>query len=53
MKKALRLLLAVLALAVAGLQFNDPDPWAWVAIYLAAAIMLVCHPRGKDTPHSP
>ena len=20
-------------------QFNDPDPWAWVAIYLAAAIM--------------
>jgi hypothetical protein len=22
-------------------QYNDPDPWGWVAIYMAAAIMCI------------
>ncbi len=34
-------LFAILCLTSAGLQWNDPDPWAWVAIYLAAAAATV------------
>lgn len=34
-------LFAILCLVSAGLQWNDPDPWAWVAIYLAAAAATV------------
>ena len=25
----------------AAVQFNDPDPWRWVAVYLAAAAMCI------------
>ena len=42
-------LVSLLFLTSAALQWNDPDPLAWIAIYLAAA--LACwlprfHPRG-------
>jgi len=42
-------LVSLLFLASAALQWNDPDPLAWIAIYLVAA--LACwlprfHPRG-------
>ncbi len=36
----LKLLLALLALLFAYFQLNDPDPWAWVALYVAVAILL-------------
>lgn len=35
--QAVNLVLAILFVVGAGLQLNDPDPWAWVGIYLAAA----------------
>jgi glucan phosphoethanolaminetransferase (alkaline phosphatase superfamily) len=25
----------------AAVQYNDPDPWSWVALYLAAALMCI------------
>ena len=28
-------------------QFNDPDPWAWIAIYLAAAGMCIAWFRNR------
>lgn len=31
--------MAVLFVGSAALQLNDPDPWPWVAIYVAAAGM--------------
>ena len=34
-------LFLVAYLLSALVQFNDPDPWAWVAIYLAAAAMCI------------
>lgn len=38
-------LLAYVASAL--VQFNDPDPWAWVAIYLAAAGMCIAWLRRR------
>lgn len=35
--KILNLCLTALFLVSAVLQFNDPDPWLWVGIYLACA----------------
>ena len=35
--RALTILLAVLFLFGAAVQYNDPDPLPWIAIYLAAA----------------
>lgn len=35
-----RIIVAVLVLAVAALQFNDPDPVYWVVIYAAAAAVI-------------
>lgn len=34
----------------AGLQLNDPDPWAWVAIYLAAAGVSGLAATGRQPP---
>jgi len=31
-------LLAALFVISAGLQYNDPDPWRWIALYLVAAL---------------
>lgn len=37
--KILNLFLTALFLISAVLQFNDPDPWFWLAIYLAVAVI--------------
>ena len=40
------LLMAALFAFGAVVQLNDPDPWAWVAVYLAAAaVCLLAHRR--------
>lgn len=42
-------LASLVFVASAVLQWNDPDPYAWIAIYLAAALacwMPRLHPRG-------
>ena len=38
--KLAHLVLACLALVTAALQFNDPDPAYWVAIYAGTAVVL-------------
>lgn len=35
--KALNLLLALLFITFAAVQYNDPDPWGWAALYLYLA----------------
>ncbi len=39
-------LLAVLFILFAGLQYNDPDPWIWVPIYLSAAYLCLSAAKG-------
>lgn len=38
-KRIINLLLAVMFFAFAGLQFNDPDPLLWIAIYAAMTVL--------------
>lgn len=40
-------LFAVLFLVGAAVQYNDPDPVGWVAVYLAAAIVCILRLRGS------
>jgi hypothetical protein len=37
----------VLFIIAAGLQYNDPDPWLWVPIYLYAAMLCFLTIRGR------
>jgi hypothetical protein len=45
---ALNVVFAALFVFSAGLQYNDPDPWWWVALYGGAAVATVAalHLRG-------
>jgi hypothetical protein len=36
---------AAVFLLSAALQYNDPDPWGWAAIYVAAGIACLLHGR--------
>jgi hypothetical protein len=40
-------IVAALFVISAWLQLNDPDPWGWVAIYLAAGIACLVAERGQ------
>lgn len=44
------LLMTALFLLGAGVQFNDPDPWGWIAIYLAAAGVSAAFGLGRRVP---
>lgn len=37
--KIFNLVFAILFVICAGLQYNDPDPWLWIPIYLYGAIL--------------
>ena len=37
--KILNIILALLFTLFAYFQYNDPDPWLWIAIYLAVAVI--------------
>jgi apolipoprotein N-acyltransferase len=39
MVRVLDVLMAVVFAASAVLQYNDPDPWPWILIYAAAAVV--------------
>jgi hypothetical protein len=39
MKYIVSLFLTVLFLIFAGLQYNDPDPWLWMPVYLLYALV--------------
>jgi hypothetical protein len=45
--KIFNFLLAALFLVSAGLQFNDPDPWRWAAMYLFCAGVCLFAAFGK------
>lgn len=45
--KALAIIYALLCIVSAYLQFNDPDPALWIAIYLFAAIVSVLFVMNK------
>lgn len=40
-------ILAACFLIFAALQYNDPDPWLWIPIYLYAATTCALAARGK------
>lgn len=43
-------LMAALFVFSAVLQLNDPDPWAWVAVYLVAAGLTAVAASGRYPP---
>ena len=45
--KLLCLILAGLALLVAALQFNDPDPLYWIAVYVGMAAVAIGKSQGR------
>lgn len=54
MFKAINIVMVVLFLVSAGLQYNDPDPGRWMAIYAAAAIVSLAEGKlGKGSLVAP
>lgn len=47
--RLVRWLLAALLLVAALVQFNDPDPWGWVLLYTAAAVLLARAALGRPS----
>lgn len=39
MKKLISSLLVLMFLAFAAVQYNDPDPWLWIPVYLLYALI--------------
>lgn len=39
----------VLMIISCGVQYNDPDPWLWIAAYGAAALLTIPPMFGRDT----
>lgn len=37
--KIFNLIFCILFVVCAGLQYNDPDPWLWIPIYLFGAVL--------------
>jgi hypothetical protein len=48
--KYFNLVFAILFVLFAGLQYNDPDPYWWMPIYLYAAVLCWLASRGKYYP---
>jgi hypothetical protein len=48
--KIFNLIFCILFILFAALQYNDPDPWLWIPIYLYAAILCWLAFRGKYFP---
>ena len=47
MKKAVHFILTVLFLCIAILQYNDPDPLYWVAVYAGTALVALGKGLGR------
>ena len=45
--KIFNLLFGVLFVVSAALQYNDPDPWLWIPIYLYGAVVCFLALRGR------
>jgi Transmembrane family 220, helix len=50
--KILNIFLCIVFIIFAGLQYNDPDPYIWIPIYLYAAVFCVLAARNKYYPRS-
>jgi hypothetical protein len=48
--KVFNLIFAVLFLICAGLQYNDPDPYIWIPIYLFGAVLCWLAARNRFYP---
>jgi len=48
--KIFNLIFCILFILFAALQYNDPDPWLWMPIYLYAAVLCWLAFRGKYYP---
>ncbi|NQV74906.1 MAG: hypothetical protein HQ491_02525 [Bacteroidetes bacterium] len=48
--KVFNFIFCLLFIVSAGLQYNDPDPYIWVPIYLIGAAICFQAFRGKDYP---
>jgi hypothetical protein len=48
--KAFNIIFAILFVLCAVLQYNDPDPYVWMPIYLYAAVLCWLAFRGKYYP---
>jgi hypothetical protein len=48
--KIFNLVFVILFLIFAGLQYNDPDPYVWMPIYLYAAVLCWMAFRGRYYP---
>lgn len=48
--KIFNIVFAVLFVIFAGLQYNDPDPWLWIPIYLYAAVLCWLASKNKFYP---
>ncbi len=49
MKKHIGLIFAILFFLFAGLQYNDPDPWSWIAIYGIVSLVSLLQWKNKIT----
>ncbi|SHK97103.1 Transmembrane family 220, helix [Chitinophaga jiangningensis] len=45
--KAFNIFFAVIFVIFAGLQYNDPDPYVWMPIYLYAAVLCAMAARNR------
>jgi len=50
--KIFNLIFCILFVFSAALQYNDPDPWLWIPIYMYAAILCWLAFRGKYFPRA-
>jgi phage-related holin len=48
--KIFNLIFCILFILFAALQYNDPDPWLWMPIYLYAAVLCWLAFKGKFFP---
>lgn len=48
--KAFNYFFTVIFVLFAALQYNDPDPWLWIPIYLYAAVLCWFYARGRYYP---
>lgn len=48
--KIFNLIFCILFILCAALQYNDPDPWLWMPIYLYPAVLCWLAFRGKYYP---
>ena len=48
--KLFNLIFCIFFILFAALQYNDPDPWLWIPIYLYAAVLCWLAFKGKFFP---